>query len=209
MFSLPPCNIGARGLASPGSLWAGLADEKELSTQILPSPSTEDAMDLTWSPDSGRIAVACLDHAVVVYENVRRGDAEAKAKATGTNPPALQADAGGAHSVQSQPQPQPQQQGPKWVVAARSSSDHTGYVQGVSFDPKGLYLASQGSDRTVRVWGRGGKAGRGGAAAAAASSEEATAAAEAASSAAEGPEQSPLFDSSKASTNYFQSVTHA
>ena len=204
VFSLPPCNIGARGLASPGSLWAGLADEKELSTQILPSPSTEDAMDLTWSPDSGRIAVACLDHAVVVYENVRRGDAEAKAKATGTNPPALQADAGGAHSVQSQPQPQ--QQGPKWVVTARSSSDHTGYVQGVSFDPKGLYLASQGSDRTVRVWGRGGKAGRGGAAAAAASSEEATAAAEAASSAAEGPGQSPLCDSSKASTNANASI---
>ncbi|EJK72004.1 hypothetical protein THAOC_06505, partial [Thalassiosira oceanica] len=35
-----------------------------------------------------------------------------------------------------------------------SQRDHVNYVQGVAYDPRGVYLASMGSDRTVRVYSR-------------------------------------------------------
>ena len=41
----------------------------------------------------------------------------------------------------------------KWKCVAKLK-DHTHYVQGVAFDPLGTYLASQGSDRTVRVYSK-------------------------------------------------------
>ena len=42
----------------------------------------------------------------------------------------------------------------EWKSVFRSSKDHSHYVQGVAFDPKGVYMASQGSDRTVKVYAR-------------------------------------------------------
>jgi len=41
----------------------------------------------------------------------------------------------------------------KWENVYRSR-DHVSYVQGVSWDPLGVYLASMGSDKTVRVYSR-------------------------------------------------------
>jgi len=41
-----------------------------------------------------------------------------------------------------------------WQIVHRNSMDHTHYVQGVAYDPLGVYLASMGSDRTVRVFPR-------------------------------------------------------
>ena len=43
---------------------------------------------------------------------------------------------------------------PEWRTAHRSSKDHTHYIQGVAYDPKGVYMASQGSDRSVKVYSR-------------------------------------------------------
>ena len=40
----------------------------------------------------------------------------------------------------------------EWKTVFRSTKDHTHYVQGVAFDPKGVYVASQGSDRSVKVY---------------------------------------------------------
>ncbi|KAL7520819.1 hypothetical protein ACHAWX_005524 [Stephanocyclus meneghinianus] len=42
----------------------------------------------------------------------------------------------------------------EWRTVFRSSKDHTHYVQGVAYDPKGVYMASFGSDRTVKVYTR-------------------------------------------------------
>lgn len=55
-----------------------------------------------------------------------------------------------------------------WTYVSRNSTHHTHYVQGVAYDPLGVYVASQGSDRTVGVWSRkknaaGGGGGGGGA----------------------------------------------
>lgn len=41
-----------------------------------------------------------------------------------------------------------------WKEIYRNATEHRNYVQGVSFDPLGVYFASQGSDRTVKVWSR-------------------------------------------------------
>lgn len=38
-----------------------------------------------------------------------------------------------------------------WKLIYRNGMDHTHFVQGVAFDPLGVYLASASSDRTVRV----------------------------------------------------------
>ena len=45
---------------------------------------------------------------------------------------------------------------------SRNSTHHTHYVQGVAYDPLGVYVASQGSDRTVGVWSRKKNAAGGG-----------------------------------------------
>ncbi|EEC49447.1 predicted protein, partial [Phaeodactylum tricornutum CCAP 1055/1] len=41
-----------------------------------------------------------------------------------------------------------------WKIVYRNGIDHTHFVQGVAYDPLGVYLASMSSDRTVRVWTR-------------------------------------------------------
>jgi len=45
----------------------------------------------------------------------------------------------------------------KWNCIWKNANEHTHYVQGVAYDPLGVYMASQGSDRSVRVWQRKGK----------------------------------------------------
>ena len=44
--------------------------------------------------------------------------------------------------------------GAEWKSVFKSSKDHSHYVQGITLDPKGVYMASQGSDRTVKVYSR-------------------------------------------------------
>lgn len=41
-----------------------------------------------------------------------------------------------------------------WKKVHGSDKDHTHYIQGVAYDPKGVYLASMGSDRMVKVYTR-------------------------------------------------------
>eukprot|EP00957_Ditylum_brightwellii_P158021 12028989-Ditylum_brightwellii.AAC.1 len=45
-------------------------------------------------------------------------------------------------------------EGSKWSCVMRNAKDHLSYVQGVAYDPLGVYVASQGSDRTVRIFSR-------------------------------------------------------
>jgi len=47
-----------------------------------------------------------------------------------------------------------QGEGSKWSCVMRNAKDHLSYVQGVAYDPLGVYVASQGSDRTVRIFSR-------------------------------------------------------
>ena len=151
VYTLPPSRIpildATEAPGKNGRVWCDTigeaptseAAERLLRVKILPSPTSHDVMDLSWSGDSKRLTVGCLDHAVVTYENVHHGD---DIHLTGFG-----------YTVNDGAEP-------KWTVVHRSTSDHTaGYVQGVAADPRGIYLASQGSDRTVRVWCRKGRKG--------------------------------------------------
>lgn len=127
--------------------------ERLLRTKVLPAPSPGDVMDLSWSADSKRLTAGCLDHAVVTYENVQHGGGSAGGGANGGSNGSSSHLTGRGYAVDDAVEP-------KWAVVHRSTTDHVaGYVQGVAADPRGIYLASQGSDRTVRVWGRKGRRG--------------------------------------------------
>lgn len=41
-----------------------------------------------------------------------------------------------------------------WKPVYKSTKDHSHYVQGVAVDPKGVYMASMGSDRALKVYAR-------------------------------------------------------
>lgn len=117
---------GGKPVGGAFGAWSSLEKETDVHAFLTSSPSSgaagaADAIDLSWSPDSTRFAVACLDHSVSVFQ--------------------LSAQTKGS-------------EGSKWTCVHRNDREHTHYVQGVSYDPMGVYLASQGSDRTVRVWSR-------------------------------------------------------
>jgi len=88
-------------------------------------------MDVSWSNDEQRLVVGTLDHSVLVFQNTILNT---------NNGPTTTAAIGGSTD--------------DWTCVYRNEREHTQYVQGVSFDPVGVYMASQGSDRTVRVWMR-------------------------------------------------------
>jgi chromatin assembly factor 1 subunit B len=106
--------------------WTSIERETDLSAKILFNQS-DDVMDASWSADSRRFAVCSLDHTLAVWEH--HG---------GNN----NGDGGGGGGDNN------------WKAVHRSNKDHTHYIQGVSYDPKGVYLASMGSDRMVKVYAR-------------------------------------------------------
>lgn len=124
IWSVPPSK---RGNHNGRHFWSTLTKEGDLTFRIVSSPC-EGICDLSWSPDSKRFLVGSIDHCVQVYEDV--------------NYDANQA---------SPDKPQLESQ---WKPVFRNASDHTHFVQGVAYDPLGVYVASMGSDRTVRVYAR-------------------------------------------------------
>ncbi len=112
-----------------------LQSEKDLNIKVLNTHS-EDIMDLSWSKDEKRVIVGSLDHSVFVFEEVQtQSQAQMQTQSMGGD--------GGVSIGQS-----------GWSCVWRNTKEHTHYVQGVAYDPLGVYLASQGSDRSVRVWQR-------------------------------------------------------
>lgn len=98
-------------------------------------------MDLSWSSDEKRIMLGSLDHSVFVFEECYNPTLQqVSTTGPGVGTPL---DQGGSSGGQS-----------SWKCVWRNTKEHTHYVQGVAFDPLGVYLASQGSDRSVRVWQR-------------------------------------------------------
>lgn len=113
-----------------------LQSEKDLNIKVLNTHS-EDIMDLSWSKDEKRVVVGSLDHSVFVFE-----EAQTLSQAQIMQTHSMVGD-GVASIGQSE-----------WSCVWRNTKEHTHYVQGVAYDPLGVYLASQGSDRSVRVWQR-------------------------------------------------------
>lgn len=117
-----------------------LQSEKDLSIKIVHT-GAEDVMDLSWSQDSTRFMIGTLDHSVLVFEEVQAQvqvpchDHDRERQSLTIN-------------IETK----------KWNCVWKNTKEHTHYVQGVAFDPLGVYMASQGSDRSVRVWARKGNA---------------------------------------------------
>lgn len=117
--------------------WSTIEKETDLHMKIIFN-QTEDIMDVSWSSDSKRFMVCSMDHTVVVYEKTITGSTASSSNTT-------TGAAAGADSNNNKM---------GWITVHRSSKDHTHYIQGVSYDPQGVYLASMGSDRMVKVYSR-------------------------------------------------------
>jgi chromatin assembly factor 1 subunit B len=126
-----------RGGSNGQHFWSLVSKESDVECRILPSGGSEgvtceDIFDLQWSPCSSRFVVCSLDHCLLVFENQHHAD--------GTNGGIGSSGGSTSLSVTS---------GWKCVASAR---DHTHYVQGVAYDPLNVYVCSQASDRSVRVY---------------------------------------------------------
>ena len=132
LWSVPP---SMRGNGNGRHFWSTVEREQDLSVRIV-CRSGQGICDISWSADSKRFIVGTIDHSVFVCED-KNYDANHRSVTTGA--------AGGAAVVPVDSE---------WEVVYRNTHDHTHYVQGVAYDPLGVYLASMGSDRTVRVFPR-------------------------------------------------------
>ncbi len=120
-------NMNTNMIHNPTLFWKTLfQSEKDLSIKIVHTGS-EDVMDISWSRDERRFIIGTLDHSVLAFEE--------QIVRSGNNT---------------------SDEKSMWNCVWRNTKEHTHYVQGVSYDPLGVYLASQGSDRSVRVWQRKG-----------------------------------------------------
>lgn len=136
-YALPP-NSSSSSSNSMNKLnyWTSIEKETDLNMKILFNHS-DDVMDISWSADSKRFVVCSLDHTLTVWEN-HTGSTSGSTTITTT---------GGGSCNSSD-------DGNNWRSVHRSNKDHTHYIQGVTYDPKGVYLASMGSDRMVKVYTR-------------------------------------------------------
>lgn len=124
VYSLPSSSTTKQ--QQPMVVWSTLEKETDLHMKIIFNQS-DDVMDVAWSADSKRFTLCSLDHTLTVWE-IQNGGGSGSTT-TG----------GGATD---------------WRNVHRSAKDHTHYIQGVAYDPKGVYLASMGSDRMVKVYSR-------------------------------------------------------
>lgn len=162
-----------------------VSSEGDLNLKVLNTYS-EDVMDLSWSRDEKRVVLGSLDHSVFVFEESFSAantvssslptSSSAAASTTGssmnatanaTNPTMMSFEIGSSPSITETTingidltSSFTCKRESAWTCVWKNAKEHTHYVQGVAFDPLGVYLASQGSDRTVRVWQR--KRGGGG-----------------------------------------------
>ncbi len=116
--------VSKRGGGNGRHFWATISKESDLAVRIVPT-HCEGVCDISWSTDSKRFCVGTIDSNVLIFED----------KHHAMNQTVLQ------------------QKESEWQLVFRNG-EHTAFVQGVAYDPLGVYIASMGSDRTVRVFPR-------------------------------------------------------
>eukprot|EP00934_Nitzschia_sp_Nitz4_P004670 Nitzschia sp. Nitz4//scaffold3_size479765//111402//113070//NITZ4_000046-RA/size479765-processed-gene-0.63-mRNA-1//1//CDS//3329550596//4660//frame0 len=118
--------VRMRGGGNGRHFWSTITQENELTVRIL-STRCEGVTDLSWSRDSKRFVVGTIDSQVLIYQD-QSYDFNCVS-------------------------PETEQKESEWQMAFRNG-EHTAFVQGVAYDPLGVYIASMGSDRTVRIYPR-------------------------------------------------------
>ena len=125
VWSVPPSK---RGNGNGRHYWSEVTSEKDLSVRII-SRGGQGICDISWSADSKRFMAGTIDQTVFVCEDKY-------------------------HDANHQLAPGQVPVDSDWQVVFFNDKDHSQYVQGVAYDPLGVYLASMCSDRTVRVYAR-------------------------------------------------------
>jgi chromatin assembly factor 1 subunit B len=118
--------LSKRGNGNGRHFWSTVSKENDLSVRIV-STHCEGVCDISWSADSKRFVVGTIDSQVLILED--------------------------KHFATNQCSPETHQKESEWQSAFRNG-EHSSFVQGVAYDPLGVYIASMGSDRTVRVFPR-------------------------------------------------------
>jgi chromatin assembly factor 1 subunit B len=118
--------VSKRGNGNGRHFWSTVSKENDLSVRIV-STHCEGVCDISWSADSKRFVVGTIDSQVLILED--------------------------KHFATNQCSPETHQKESEWQSAFRNG-EHSSFVQGVAYDPLGVYIASMGSDRTVRVFPR-------------------------------------------------------
>jgi chromatin assembly factor 1 subunit B len=118
--------VSKRGNQNGRHFWSTIAKEADLSVRIV-STHAEGVCDISWSADSKRFVVGTIDSNVLIYED--------------------------KHHATNHCSPETHQKESDWQLVFRNG-EHASFVQGVAYDPLGVYIASMGSDRTVRVFPR-------------------------------------------------------
>jgi chromatin assembly factor 1 subunit B len=118
--------VHKRGNNNGRHYWSEITKESDLSVRII-STHCEGVVDLSWSADSKRFVVGTIDSCLLIYEDKN-------------------------HAMNTC-SPETHQKDSDWQLVYRNG-EHGSFVQGVSYDPLGVYVASMGGDRTVRVFPR-------------------------------------------------------
>lgn len=113
----------------------------------------EDLFDVSWCSDSRRFVTCSLDHSVVAFDLVKDDGVPTNTSFSSSGPVSSTEDNDGVTMEMEAENGMNMDRAEKWVASVRVK-EHTHYVQGVAYDPLGVYVASQGSDRTVRVMKR-------------------------------------------------------
>jgi chromatin assembly factor 1 subunit B len=129
VWSVP---VHMRGNGNGRHYWSTITREQDLQVKIV-ARSGEGVCDISWSADSKRFLAGTIDHSVFVVEDASHSQNNRQHHPT--TAASVPVDSA-------------------WQVVYRNAMDHTHYVQGVAYDPAGVYLASMSSDRTVRVYPR-------------------------------------------------------
>ena len=122
-----------RGNGNGRHYWNLTASAADLQSQLVRGTAGEGLVDVSWSADSQRLVLANIDHSVTLVQRVE------------TTPNTLTTTSTNTSTVHGG--------GEDWQVVLRIAEHHH-YVQGVAYDPLGVYLASMSHDRTVRLYPR-------------------------------------------------------
>eukprot|EP00814_Leptocylindrus_danicus_P021879 CAMPEP_0116016952 /NCGR_PEP_ID=MMETSP0321-20121206/7772_1 /TAXON_ID=163516 /ORGANISM="Leptocylindrus danicus var. danicus, Strain B650" /LENGTH=699 /DNA_ID=CAMNT_0003487079 /DNA_START=296 /DNA_END=2395 /DNA_ORIENTATION=- len=169
-----------RGGGNGQHYWSEVSKEADLLYRIIPT-QTEDIFDVAWSPDSKRFCICSLDHSIAVIElldhhhptsslstnailssslsdttNIvtqNKAEAQESSSSVAMSESSTTSSAATHTTVPSSLSTSTTETAEKWSIISRHK-DHTHYVQGIAYDPKGVYIASQASDRTVRILSR-------------------------------------------------------
>ena len=140
IFSVP---VQWRGNRNGRHGWSQLTREHDLTTKVV---TVGDAiLDVSWSADSKRLLLGCIDHSVIVLEDVNYNVNHS----TTISSSSTTSSSSSTTTTTTQPQVDS-----LWKVVYRNAMDHSHFVQGVAYDPLGVYLTSMSSDRSVRIFPR-------------------------------------------------------